>query len=143
MEDDGDDTLEHPDGIPFPEGGIQAVEGPDGHQRVEGQGAEYLYAVFREVVRVVVEVTYHDLGQSDRTYRAILQDEGGDIHLAGGDTSSEGPGPSWIDLDYGWEEALAKVDDFLQPNPSEDKEDVSFEVVRGEETYRQLRAQMN
>jgi hypothetical protein len=82
MEDDGDNTPDHPDGLPFPESGIQAVKGPnehqriDGHQRIEGKSAECIYAGFDELAKVVIETTYYGTyngsGETERTYRAIL-----------------------------------------------------------------------
>jgi hypothetical protein len=136
-EDEGSEIPEHPDGIPYPEGGIQAVEGPDGHQRVTGEAARFIYAGFEEVVKIVVEVTYHDIDNRSRSYRSVLQDQEGGVHLGGG-----GGEQDWIDLDYGWQDALAKIEDFIQIDLSED-EDASFEIVEGEEKYRQLRAQLN
>jgi len=137
-EDDGPDMPEHPDGLSFPEGGIEAVEGPNGHQRITGEAARFIYAGFEEVVKIVVEVTYHDIDDRSRSYRSVLQDEEGSIHLSGGGSEHD-----WIDLDYGWQDALAKIEDFLQPGATEKGGNASFEIVEGEEEYRQLRAQLN
>lgn len=135
--DENPDIPEHPDGLPFPSGGIQAREGPTGHQRIEGEAAEFIYAGFEEIVKVVVETTYHDLGKSTRNHRAILQDQGGDVHLAGG-----GEGTLWIDLDYGWDEALSALEAFTEKRQPND-EQVTEDVIEGEEEYRRLRASMN
>jgi len=135
--DEHDEIPDHPDGLPFPEGGIQTREGPKGHRRVIGDGARFIYAGFEEIVKVVLEVTYHDLEKTSRSYRAILQDKDGDIHLGGG-----GGEDDWIDLDYGWEDALAQVGTFMEIDLSDDEES-SAEVVEGAEEYRTLRAQMN
>jgi hypothetical protein len=146
MEDNSDDTPDHPDGLPFPEDGIQAVEGPNGHQRIEGKGAEYIYAGFDELAKVVIETTYSGSGETERTYRAILQDEGGDIHLGGGGAGDDRQ--NWIDIDYGWEDALAAVDSFIRDSAEDTDRTTSEvveerEVVEGKEPYQRLRAQMN
>jgi hypothetical protein len=137
MDEHDDEIPPHPDGLSFPEGGIQTREGPKGHQRVIGDGARFIYAGFEEVLKVVVETTYHDLGKTKRAYRAILQDERGDIHLGGG-----GGEVDWIDLDYGWEDALTQVESLIEHDVEEDEE-ATTEVVEGEERYQALRAQMN
>lgn len=138
MSESEDEMPDHPDGLPFPKDGIQAEEGPNGHQRITGEAAQFIQPGFEEVLKVVVEVAYQDIGDKSRSYRTILQDQGGDIHLGGG-----GDEYNWIDLDYGWEDALAEIEDFIQPNPSEEQEDTSFEILEGEEAYRKLRSQLN
>lgn len=142
MEDSNDEIPEHPDGLPFPEDGIQAIEGPNGHQRVLGKAAKFIYAGFDEVAKIVMKTTHHDLGETERTYRVILRDEDGGIHLGGGNTAPTAGDVSWIDLYYGWEDALAAVDDFIA-HTAESVEHETTEVVEGAEAYEQLRAQMN
>jgi len=137
MEDGSEDIPDHPDGLPFPEGGIQAIEGPNGHQRILGEAARFIYAGFDEIVKVVVRVTNHDTEDTNRYYRAILRDERGGVHLGGGDGDTD-----WIDLDYGWTGALEKVEDLIEPT-SNKEDNTSMDVLEGEEEYRQLRAQMN
>lgn len=138
MSDDESEIPEHPEGLSFPEGGIQTIEGPNGHQRVTGRGARFIYAGFDELVKVVVEATLEDTGNTTRSYRAILRDKGGEIHLGGG-----GGDTHWIDIDYGWENALAQVGDFIESNEETKRENVSLKIVEGKEAYRKLRAQMN
>lgn len=151
MSKENNEIPEHPDGIPFPPGGIQAIEGPHGHQRIVGQAAKFIYPGFDQIVRVVLKTTYHHgLGESDLTYRAILQDMEGDVHLSGGEhgwdggTYLAGAGENlcWIDLDYGWVDAIAAIDAFIEKHSGSD-DMATGKVVEGKEEYYRLRASMN